>query len=493
MRIFGSFRRPRTALATAGAPPSPGVIRPPARHRRDREFLPAALEIIEQPPSPIAMAMLVLICLLFVTALSWSYFGRLDIVAVASGKFQPEGRVKTIQPVRTGRVVSIEARNGTHVAAGDLLVRLDPAETEQDAKNAVTSFASYRAEALRRAAAVEAARGDDLPAIAWPDTIPKTLQVREEAVLTSDLTELRSTLANLKAQLAGKDAQKRRLDDTIAAQSSLVATLKERVDMRTSLVNTGSGAKAAVLDAKETYGTQAATLAYENGQRAEMQAAVDVAQSDLVRRTDAFVAENQQKRAEAERQADDFAEKLAKAKIQIEQLTITTPIAGVIQGSTVTTVGQVVTVGEELMRIVPDGTRLEIEAYLPNKDIGFVAPGQEAVVKVESFPFTRYGTLRGKVVRVASDAIPEPEATSREETPTKPSPATTVGGGQHVRDLVFPVTVAVEAETIEADGRPVPLSPGMAVTVDIKTGTRHMLDYLVSPVLETSSSAMHER
>jgi hemolysin D len=149
--------------------------------------------------------------------------------------------------------------------------------------------------------------------------------------------------------------------------------------------------------------------------------------------------------------------------------------------------------GEEVMRIVPDGVGFEIECYMPNKDIGFIAVGQEAVVKVESFPFTRYGTLRAHVTRVGVEAIPEADAQQQEGNPARPGKSTLSGGAQRMQNLVFPVTLSMQKAAISAEGVEVPLSNGMAVTVEIKTGSRRLIDYVLSPLVEVASASMKER
>jgi hemolysin D len=145
------------------------------------------------------------------------------------------------------------------------------------------------------------------------------------------------------------------------------------------------------------------------------------------------------------------------------------------------------------MRIVPEGATLEIEAYLANKDVGFVKPGQKAVVKIESFPFTRYGTLEATVGRVASDAIPEPEAQQAEGDEARRQKEKTFGGGQRTQNLVFPVTLKPARTKMNIDGQTIPLTPGMAVSVEIATGNRRILEYIFSPLVETASQAMKER
>jgi hemolysin D len=174
-------------------------------------------------------------------------------------------------------------------------------------------------------------------------------------------------------------------------------------------------------------------------------------------------------------------------------MTLMAPIAGTVQALTVTTVGQVVAAGQDVMRIVPGDGTLEVEVYLANKDIGFVKAGQEAIAKIESFPFSRYGAIDVRVTRIATDAIPEPDAAQLESNGARALNAGMFAGAQRTQNLVFPVTLELLATAIEADGARVPLSPGMAVSVEIKTGSRRILEYLFSPLTEVASEAMRER
>ena len=464
--------------------------------RSDREFLPAALSILETPPSPVKVWLIWAICALFAFAVAWSYFGRIDIIAVAQGKIQPTGRVKTVQPVDGGKVVAVHVENGGHVAPGEVLIELDAAETSADYENAHTALQGYRAERLRRMAALAAVQEASIgtqASIDWPEDIPPANRAREELVLHGDLRQLAVGVKSLEAQLTQKRAEQDRLTRTIAAQQILIATLTERVTMRSALQATQSGTKSAVIDAQETLQIQETALATQKGQLAEALAAADVLTQEREKAIETFKADNGQKLAEAERQIDDYAQKAAKAGAKLDHMTIKSSIAGVVLGLSVTTVGQVVNPSEEIMRIVPDGSDLEIEAYVENKDIGFMEAGQAAIVKIESFPFTRYGVLDAQVVRVAHDAIPQPDAQSVEGNPAKTTKSSYFGGAQRTQNLVFPVTLTLARKTMDIDGAPIPLRPGMAASVEVKTGKRRILEYVFSPLVQTVSSAMKER
>ena len=156
--------------------------------------------------------------------------------------------------------------------------------------------------------------------------------------------------------------------------------------------------------------------------------------------------------------------------MRVAHTKLTSPIDGIVFASTATTTGQVVTASEEIMRIVPTGAPLEIEVYLENKDIGFVAVGQSAIVKVESFPFTRYGTIDATAVtRVSSDAIPEPDVQAQEGSPTRQNKSTSLGGGQRVQNLMFPVALKPAAFAIKASNNELRTLARWRCTVEIKS------------------------
>ncbi len=485
------------APATRPLQRGPGSLRDARRGAAsDREFLAPVLEILETPASPVRVAFLWIICALVVVGLGLAFFGRIDIIASAQGKFQPTGRVKVIEPVETGRVVAIHAANDARVKAGDVLVELDRSAAEADVRAASVDLKSAEAESLRRRAALAAARARAFsppPAIAWAANMEANLRAREEGVLAADLGQLAATIASFDAQKAQKSAERDMLEKTIATQKNLIATLQERVDMRAQLVASQSGAKSAVIDATETLQYQQTQLAIHQEQLASAATGLDVIARDSEKAIQSFLSDQAQKLDAAERQAEETRQRLAKAEAMVDTLTLRAPIDGRVQSSIITNVGQVVDSGQEIMRIVPQGSRLEIEAYVPNQDIGFVHVGQEAVIKVDLFPFTRYGSLNARVVRIARDAIPSTDASAIEGDPTRVSKASGFAGAVRTQNLVFAVELEPNASTIMVDGVARPLTSGMAATVEIKTGSRRLLEYLFSPVMEVGSKAMRER
>lgn len=491
----GPAREPAgEAAREAGAPEGAPAKTRRTRHRpADRAFLPAALEIVDTPPSPVSTALLLAICALAAAALAWSWIGRVDVMAIASGKIQPAGRVKVVEPLETGRVELLAVSDGQAVKAGDLLMRLDPREVEADVAALTAALASFRAEAVRRRAALAAAREGAIPPLAWEASAPTAVREREATVLKGDVDRLHTQLAMLDAQEVQKRAEQGRLRATIDAQRTLLATQDQRVGMRTELMHREVGSKAQLLDAQEVRQSQEVNLRVQEGQLAEAIAAIDVIDRNRTNVKATFVAENAQRLADIERQVEDTRERLAKARARLDHMTITAPISGTVTAMSVIGAGQVVTTGDEVLRIVPAGSRLELEVYMPNQDMGFIHEGADVTVKVDSFPFTRFGTLSGRVVRVASDAVAEPDVNQSMAAPATSPRTRAAGGTQRMQNLVFPVTVALDRQHFVIDGASVPLSPGMTAQAEVKTGERRILEFLFSPLVDVGSSAMRER
>jgi hemolysin D len=511
-------------------------VTPPSRalrvvSGRDREFLPAALEILETPPPPLPIALIATICLVALAALVWSIIGRLDVHAVAPGKIETVGYSKVIEPLEPGKIAAIHVQAGQAVQAGDLLFEIDPAEANADARSAEDALNASVAEIDRRryvingvraAQAEEMGRSDrhdtagapdkaegakafDNPVerlagepdlkVSWDKSLPDPFRLREEAVLRADLGQLSDSLNALDKQMAQKLATRKRLDMSIAFQHTLMDTLNQRVSTRQQAIDLNVGTKINLYDAKEELERSQSQLASDEGQLIETDAALKELQSEKAKTVSQFIADNQNKLSEASRKADEARQALAKAVARLLRTKLTAPIDGVVQRTAVTTVGQVVTTGQQLAAITPARGKLQVEALIANLDIGFIKAGQDAVIKVDAFPFTRFGVLHGKVIKIASGAIAEQEAKraladATATANTVSSPAAVPGQPE---SFVFPVTVALDETSINADGATVPLTPGMTATVEIKTDSRRVIDYLLSPLTKVASEAARER
>jgi hemolysin D len=462
----------------------------------DKEFLPAALEIRDKPASPYAVAFVWIVAAGFLAGLLWSCLARLDIFAVASGRVQVSGRSKVVQPFEPGTVRAVLVSNGAHVKAGDLLIELDPTEAAADLNAKSSQLESAEAELARRAATIEAVRHQRIATDPeFPASVSSPIRQRELAVMSAELAQYSASRESTLAQIAEKTAQQDRLTASIAAKQRLMALVKERAAMRETLAAKSAGTRAAVIDAIQMVEETAASLASDQGQLAEALAGARSLERKLDQLTQEMIAQQVQKATDASQRRDALRQDVIKATLKLDRTRLATPIDGTVQQLAVTTLGQVVAAGQPLLVVVPADGPIEVEALVQNKDIGFIRPGQEATVKIDAFPFTRYGTLEGRVVRVSRDAIDERDASGSTDTLSvaRGSGVSQVSGTPKTQNLVFPVSVELRRTTIMGDAGDVRLSPGMTTTVEIRTGERRVIDYLLAPIRETVGQAGHER
>lgn len=479
--------------ANADVPPAPA-----ARDRRsaaDREFLPAAIEVIETPRSPTRLISICAICALFAAMLAWSYFGRLAVYAEVPGKIQATGRTKVIEPRQTGQVSVIRVRDGDHVKAGDTLIELDPTEAVATRTAIADKLISAHAEIARRRVEIAAARAepvDTAPAVRWSDDIPQNVRQREARVLHANLAQLAAALAGLSAQRHAKEVVRDKFSATVAAEKSLISTISKYVAMSEQLARQGWNSQAKLLDYLATLRQAQTVLAQYEGSVADAIAAIAVIDSQIVKTRETFITQDTQNLATEDQQAKELTEQLAKASQAVDNMTLATPLSGVVQASAVTTVGQIVQPGLQLLQIVPDDIPLEIEGYVQNTDIGFIKQGQGAEIKVDAFPYTTYSSIPGTVTKVANDALPGDQKNAV-QTASLDGAASETTAAQKTASMVFPITVAASRPAMRVDGKDIPLSAGMTVTMDIKTEDRRAIDYIVSPLIDLFSTAAHER
>jgi hemolysin D len=327
----------------------------------------------------------------------------------------------------------------------------------------------------------------------WDGDVPADVRAREEQSLGSEVGRFVTEWKALDAQRRQKVAETTRLSASVEAQKRLLATHDIRVGMRSELVDRAAGSKAHLLDAQEARQTQVVNLTSLEGQLGEARAAIDVIDAAKAQAVATFVAAQSQKLAEAERAVDELRERLEKARTRLEQTTVKAPIAGIVTALAVDGVGQVIGAGDEVMRIVPEDLRLELEAHVSNSDIGFVHVGQAVAVKIDSFPYARFGSIPGTVRRIAHDSVADPDAQASLVSPSGSPRSRSSGGTRHAQNLVFPVIVELDRQSMTVDGLDLPLAPGMTAVADIKTGSRRILEYLLSPLVETGARAFRER
>ena len=442
--------------------PKKEVVR---RNEHELAFLPAALEIVETPPSPIGRAIGVSVMALFCLALAWASFGTVDIVATAAGKIIPSGRTKIVQPFEIGVVSAIHVRDGQSVKAGEVLIELDPTMTEAERDHLKSDLVSAQLEVARLRAALST-RVDPFEDYHPPEGASPALIEMNKQFLLSQVAEQQSKIAAIDRQVKQKVAERDTITAAIAKIEATIPVLTQKVDIRKYLYDKDLGSKITYLtDYQDLVGMQQEALV----QKSKYQEA-DAAVAALTETRAQTAAEYRRTRfeelAKAEQKAAGLAQDVIKAEQRTKLQVLTAPVDGVVQQVAVHTIGGVVTPGQALLAVVPLDSHLEIEAMVSNRDIGFVHAGQKAEVKVDTFSFTRYGLLHGEVINVSQDAITrdKPQDRSNDNTPG----AETASSEPKGQEMNYAARVSLERTQMQVDERLVNLSPGMAVTVEIK-------------------------
>jgi hemolysin D len=447
---------------------------PPKRDEDERAFLPAHLELTETPLSVAPKWTARLIILFAVIALVWALLGKLDIVAVAMGKTTLGGRSKIIQPLETSVVDKIAVKNGDHVKNGQVLVQLSGIGSDSDYAQSDKSLQAARLNKLRLEAVIRAVDTRQTPqldrklAIQWHLNSEQIIEAQSLALhqfqtwFTQD-AQLQTVLREHQAQLQGIQAQVNKLEQTTAIERSRTADYKD-------LLAQNFVSKHAYYEQQSKYIQNKNDLASQRSQLKQIQESIREAEQNRHLQTNTLKRDTLDQLRQANEQIQQLTEATDKALQRKQLMTLKSPVDGTVQQLATHTIGGVVTAAQQIMVIVPDQDQMEIEALVPNKDIGFIRTGQDAVIKIESFPYTRYGYLTGKVKHVSFDAIEDEKL-----------------------GLVFAATIAMDKNYLMIDGKKVNLTAGMNVTAEIKTGKRRVITYLLSPLQTKVDESMRER
>jgi hemolysin D len=309
--------------------------------------------------------------------------------------------------------------------------------------------------------------------------------------LLNQVIEHRAKVAALARQEAQKDAEQATTAATIHKLETTIPVIQQRVDIRKTLMDKELGSKLTYFEVLQLLVEQQQELGVQKSHLREAEAAAAAIRETRRQAVAEYLRTLSDDLTKAEQKANGLAQDLIKAEQKTRLQQLTAPVDGVVQQLAIHTVGGVVTPAQTLLVIVPSDSRLEVEAMVSNRDIGFVHAGQDAEIKVDTFNFTRYGLLQGKVLSVSQDAIirDRPQDRGNERAPGTPNDSSEPKG----QELNYSASISLDRTAMQIDDRVVKLSPGMAVTVEIKTGSRMILSYLLSPLLRYRQETLRER
>lgn len=435
----------------------------PKRLADEAAFLPAALSLQETPVHPAPRRLAWGLMVLFVLALLWAIFGKVDIVAVAPGRIIVSDRTKLIQPLEASVVRSVLVKDGDRVTAGQVLVELDPTDASADKTSVQEQLASATSEAQRTEALLSALASGNAPQLREADPSTQALLHSEWQSISSQLAKFDAEVTRRQAEAVTVQASIAKLQATLPMAQAREADFKRLVEQGYISGHATQDKTRERVELEQDLATQRARLAEAQASLRESNQAKAAFQADTIRQLS-------DRNAKANTQRQLLTAELSKAD-QRERLTqLTAPVDGIVQQLAVHSVGGVVTSAQPLMVVVPEQSDVTAEIFVANLDIGFVNAGQDAAVKLETFPYTKYGTVPARVSVVSADAVTDDK-----------------------RGSFYPAVLKLSQNSMDIDGKRVPISPGMNITAEIKTGQRRIIEFLLSPVQRARSESLRER
>ncbi|CAM3157443.1 hemolysin secretion protein D [Pseudomonas floridensis] len=433
----------------------------------ERPFLSYRSAALADPSSP-TMSLTVWTCagLLF-SALLWARFAVLEEVTTGEGKAIPSSKVQVIQNLEGGIVTEIFVREGQVVSKGDTLLRLDDTRFLSSRGESEVDRLTLTAQVERLAAEAEG-RALTLP----PDVIASAPQVAadEQALYESRQRHLLSEQRTLNEQLRQKTQELAEFRAKQEQFRSSLALVQQELDMSAPLVGSGAVSPVEILrlkrNAVEIRGSMNAnTLAIPRAEAAINELRSRGQESELAFRADAARELNEKR--------NDLA-RIGATRIAIDdrmsRTTVQSPVRGIVKTLKVNTIGGVVQPGSDLLEIVPLEDNLLIEAKVRPQDVAFLHPGQKAMVKFSAYDYTLYGGLPARLELIGADTVADDKGNS-----------------------FYLIQVRTDSNHLGSDSKPLLIIPGMIATVDIITGEKSVMDYLLKPVLKARAEALRER
>ena len=389
--------------------------------------LKSSIKVTElEPPLPKASLFIWIICLGLVTLLLWAWFFKLEEVSTGTGKVVPSSKEQTIQSLEGGILTKLNVREGEIVTQGQILAQLDPTRLESNVGESASLLMSSRATSARLRAEVNGTP------LSFPQEVLKdTKLVKEETAL------YHSRRANL--------------DESMAGLRQALSLIEQELSMTEPLVAKGAASEVEVLRLKRE----------ANNLRNQM--------NDI---RNQYYVKSREELSKANTDVETQQQVVRGKSDTLSRTVFKAPMRGIVKEIDVMTIGGVIPQNGKLMTIVPLDEQLLIEARISPRDIAFIHPGQEALVKVTAYDYSIYGGLKGKVTTISPDTI-------RDE----------------VKQDQFYYRVYIRTNTAKLTnkaGKQFSITPGMVATVDIKTGQKSVLDYLIKP-FNKAQEALRER
>ncbi|MDE2166699.1 MAG: HlyD family type I secretion periplasmic adaptor subunit [Alphaproteobacteria bacterium] len=439
-------------------------------HKIDGNFLPDAERAFRGEVNRFAYLLTISVIAFFALFIIWASFATLDEVTRGDAHVVPSQHVQVIQNLEGGILSEMLVHDGEIVHKGQILLRI--ANTTAEAAYRDSHIQALTLQAMIARLTAES----DGTALAFPAELEKeapTIVASERALYQTQTAQLKTSIGILNDQLTQKQQDITEIKSRLTSLSRSLVLAKKQRDITAPLVAKGAAAQLDLVKIDQQVNDLEGQIAQAQAALPQAQAARDEAQRRIQEKIDGFRSDMRAALNQHQAEFQALTQKAFAEQDRVQRTEVRSPVRGVIKDIKVNTIGGAIQPGQDLVEIVPLDDMLLVEAKIRPSDVAFLHPGQDAMVKITAYDFAVYGGLKAKVERISADTISEQES----------------GRSQRF----FRVMLRTNKNHLGATEHPLPIMPGMTAEVEIMTGHRTVLGYLLKPILDAKNRALTER
>ncbi len=436
---------------------------------KEAEFLSGIDSILHAPLPTVAWLLPASIMALIFILILWASLSTVEIISPSMGKTVPSSRVQLIQAPELCVVREVLVREGESVKAGQLLIAFDHTEVEGDALDLRNQLHRLQTQRARLSALAESDI-EELADFIEPQGVHQLLVKSEKRIMEAQWEAHLADLATLDQQIASKEAEYNESLAQLTKNRSMLRFAVNRVDRMDQLFKENAVSKSGLEEMEEQLVERRQSQTVMEQTALKIEAEIGHAVEQRRAAEEQFRHTILMELSACEQQLVTVEQDLLAVERRLSLKTLEAPISGTVLDLAVHTREGVVEPASVLMRIVPEDSPLEVEAKILNRDIGFVEQGQPVEIKVETFEFTKYGSIPGTIRKIAHDVTVDEQL-----------------------GPVYRALIEMERDTIHVGDKPIRLMPGMSVTVDVNVGERRLIEYILTPILRYKNEALRER
>jgi len=445
-------------------------------HNEDLNFVNTLYSQKNAQIDPKVKLFFFLIVAFFVVAFLWAYFSEVDELTRGEGKVIPSEKIKTVQSLDGGIISEILVKEGYQVKQGQALLKIDTTRFQASLEENKQTYNHLLITKARLELEAQIDLDKEYPRIVLDEELyenNKFFAQDDEILFKSRMDELTSTIETYKIQLKQKQQEVKELTSKVNQLKKSLDIVAEEEKTISALVDRKSKSKVDLLKIQKELSQLEGE--YQNAivSIPKAKLAIEEAKNKIDEQLKIFKAEANNELQKINTEIKKYESKLIAEEDKLDKTVITSPVNGIVKTIQMNTVGGVIKSGMDLIEIVPLSDVLLIEAKIDPKDIAFINPQQKAIVKITAYDFSIYGSLEGKIVEISADSI--------------------VDKNDKEQRSYYKVMIQTEKNYLEKDAEKLPIIPGMITSVDIITGKKSILDFILKPILKTKSNALHER